>query len=324
MQTIIYTEYGSPDVLKLTETEKPVPQDDEVLVKIHATGLNYADTVLLSGKPFLIRLESGLSNPGTKTPGADIAGVVEAVGNNVSRFKIGDAVFGDISGVGFGGLAEYVAVPETLLAHKPENVSFEEAAATPMAAVTALQGIRNTGEIKAGQNVLIYGASGGVGTFALQIAKSYNTTVTAVCSTGKVDMVKSIGADHVIDYKKEDFTQNGKRYDLIAAVNGFRPLSDYKNALSENGTYVVIGGSLRQIFAGMLLGSLMTINSTKKLKSMGVAKPDADDLTFIAELIDAGKIKPVVDRCYPLEDTAEAFRYVTNGHAKGKVIISIA
>jgi len=285
--------------------------------------LNYADTALLSGKPFLIRFETGLSNPGKRTPGADVAGVVEAVGSNVTRFKVGDAVFGDTSGVGFGGLAEYVAVPEKTLVHKPENATFEEAAAVPMAAVTALQGIRNTGEIKAGQKVLIYGASGGVGTFAVQIAKSYDTHVTAVCSTGKVDMVKSIGADEVIDYKKEDFTQNGERYDLIIAVNGHRPLSDYKGALSENGTYVVVGGTLRQIFSGMLLGSLMTINSTKKLKSMGAAKSDADDLAFIAGLINAGKIKPVVDRCYPLDESAEAMRYVTDGHAKGKVVITV-
>ena len=264
MKAIVYTKYGPPDVLQLKEVEKPTPKDDEVLIKVHAASVNAADLHLLRADPFLVRLDSGLLKPKNKILGADIAGRVEAVGRNVKQFKPGDEVFGDISACGWGGFAEYVCARENVLALKSASMTFEEAAAVPMAAVTALQGIRDTGQIKPGQKVLINGASGGVGTFAVQIAKSFGTEVTAVCSTSKMDMVRSIGADHVIDYTKEDFTQNGKRYDLIIGANGHQSLSDYKGALSPEGIYVCTGGTMAQIFESMLLGPLTSMNGSKK------------------------------------------------------------
>lgn len=322
MKAIVYTEYGTPDVLQYKEVEKPSPKDGEVLIKIHAAALNAADWYLLEGKPFIARLEAGIQKPKYPIRGADIAGQIVAVGKNVRQFQVDDAVFGDISGCGWGGLAEYVAVPEHLLALKPSNITFQQAAAVPMAAVTALQGLRK-GEIKAGQKVLINGASGGVGTFAVQIAKAFGAEVTAVCSTRNVDMVRSIGADHVIDYTKENFTQNGQRYDLILAVNGFHSLSDYKRALSDEGIYVCAGGSMRQIFQAMLLGSVVSMNGRKQLRSMGTAKPNQADLQFIGDLLKDGKVVPVIDKCYPLSEAAEAFRYMKAVHAKGKVIINV-
>jgi NADPH:quinone reductase-like Zn-dependent oxidoreductase len=323
MKAIVYHGYGLPEVLRLEEVEAPSLKDNEVLVKVYAASVNYADWHLLRGDPFLLRLESGLLKPKNKILGADIAGQVEAVGRNVKEFQTGDEVFGDTSACGWGGLAEYVAVPENALVLKPSNLSFEEAAAVPMAAVTALQGIRDHGQIKPGQKVLIVGASGGVGTFALQIAKSFGTEVTAVCSTGKIDMVRSIGADHVIDYTKEDFTQNGQQYDLIVGANGHYSLSDYKRALAPEGTYVCTGGTMAQIFESMLLGPLRSMNGSKKLKNMGVAKPSQKDLSVMKELLEARKVVPVIDRCYPLQDVSAALRYLGEGHAKGKVVITV-
>ena len=238
MKAIVYNKYGPPDVLELKEVEKPIPEDNQVLVKIHAASVNYGNLVLLRGKPFLARFAFGLLKPKYSIPGGDIAGRVEAVGKNVKQFQPGDEVFGDLSGCGWGGFAEYVSVPENALALKPANMSFEEAAAVPMAAVTALQGLRDKGKIQSGQKVLINGASGGVGTFAVQIAKSFGAEVTGVCSTRNVDILRSIGADHIIDYTKEDFTQKTQSYDLILAVNGYQPISAYKRALSPNGIYV--------------------------------------------------------------------------------------
>src|SRR6266581_384801 len=255
MRAIGYHTYGSPDVLKLEEVQKPVPQDDEVLVKVHAASVNAAELHLLRADPFLMRLMGyGLLKPKHTILGAAMAGRVEAVGRNVTQFQPGDEIFGDLTKCGFGAFAEYVCASEDALALKPANVTFEEAAAVPLAAVTALQGLRAKGQIKPGQKVLIYGAGGGVGTFAVQIAKSFGAEVTAVCSTRNVDMVRSIGADHVIDYTQEDFTQNGQRYDLILAANGYHPLSDYKRALSPQGMYVMTGGSMAQLFQAMLLG----------------------------------------------------------------------
>lgn len=323
MKAVVYTQYGSPDVLQFTEVEKPAPGDNQVLIKIHATGLNAADKYLLSGRPFMLRADSGLRRPKNTILGADIAGVVEIVGPNAKQFKPGDAVFGDISGCGWGGLAEYVAVSENALAHKPANLTFEEAAAVPMAAVTALQGLRDKGRIQAGQTVLINGASGGVGSFAVQIAKAFGAEVTAVCSTGKMDMVRSIGADHVIDYTREDFTRSGRRYDLIIAANGYQSILAYRRALNPDGTYVVTGGALSQIFQGMLLGPLLSLGGNRKMGNL-LARPNQNDLTFIKDLIEAGKVTPVVDRCYPLSETAEALRYLGQGHAQGKVVISVA
>lgn len=325
MKAVVYTQYGSPDVLQLEEVEKPASADNEVLVKVHAVALNYADWGLLTGKPFMVRLMAGgVLKPKNKILGADIAGRVEAVGKNASHFQPGDEVFGDISGGGWGGFAEYVSVPENVLVRKPANVTFEEAAAVPLAAVTALQGIRDKGQIQPGQKVLINGASGGVGSFAVQIAKSFGTEVTAVCSTGKMEMVRSIGADHIIDYTKEDFTQNGRHYDLIIGANGYHPLSDYKRALAPGGTYVCTGGTLAQVFQAMLLGPLMSVSGDKKLGSMGVAKPNQKDLAFLKTFLEAGKIVPVIDKCYPLRETAAAFRYLGEGHARGKVVVTLA
>jgi NADPH:quinone reductase-like Zn-dependent oxidoreductase len=322
MKAIVYHNYGSPDVLKLEEVEKPTPKDDEVLIKVIAVSVNAADLHLLKADPFLIRLSSGLLNPKNEILGSDIAGQVEAVGCNVQQFKIGDEVFGDISGCGWGGFAEYACAREDALVLKPANISFEEAAAVPMAAVTALQGLRNNRQIQPGQKVLINGASGGVGSFAVQIAKSFGAEVTAVCSTRNVDTVRSIGADHVIDYTREDFTKNGKQYDLILAANGDRSISDYRRALAPTGTYVMSGGSMSQLTQAMLFGPWYSKTGGQKMGNI-LAKPNNKDLTFIKELVEAGKVVPVIDRCYPLSETADAIRYVGEGHARGKVVISV-
>ena len=323
MKAIVYTKYGPPDVLQLKEVERPTPKENEVLVKIHAASLNAYDWHLLTADIFLVRLMGGgLLKPKNTLLGADIAGRVEVVGRNVKQFRPGDEVFGDIAAWGNGGFAEYVSVPENALAPKPANLSFEEAAAVPMAAVTALQGLRDQGQIQPRQKVLINGASGGVGTFALQIAKSFGAEVTAVCSTRNLDTARSLGADHVIDYTQEDFTQNGQQYDLILAVNGYHPISAYKRALTPQGIYVMAGGSTTQIFQAMLLGPWMSKNGGKKMGNVS-AKQNQKDLVFMKELLEAGKVVPVIDRRYPLSETAEAFRYLGEGHARGKVVISI-
>lgn len=322
MKAVVYTKYGSPDVLQLKEVEKPTPKDNEVLIRIHAASANAADWHLLRGDPFLLRLGYGLLKPNNTILGADIAGRVEAVGNNVTQFQPGDEVFGDISGCGLGGFAEYVSVPEHAVISKPASMTFEEAAAVPMAAVTALQGLRDKGQIQPGQKVLIHGASGGVGTFAVQIAKAFRAEVTAVCSTRKVDLVRSIGADQVIDYTQEDFTKNGQRYDLILAANGNRSMFEYKRALAPKGRYVVIGGSMTQIFQAMLLGPLLSMAGRQNIGNVR-ARPNQKDLACMKELLEAGKVIPVIDRCYPLSETAEAIRYLEAGHARGKVVITV-
>ncbi len=323
MKAIVYHEYGSPDVLKLEEVEKPTPKEDEILIKVHAASANAADWHLLRADPFLVRLMGfGLLKPKNKILGADVAGRVEAVGRNVKQFQPSDEVFGDLSGCGFGAFAEYVSVPENALVLKPANISFEEAAAVPLAAVTALQGLRDKGQIQPGQKVLINGASGGVGTFAVQIAKSFGAEVTAVCSTRNLDMARSIGADQVIDYTQEDFTQNGQRYDLILAANGYHPLSAYKRTLSPKGIYVMAGGSTAQIFQALLLGPWMSMTGSKKMGALS-AKPNQKDLVFMKELLEAGKVVPVIERRYPLSEVAEAIRYLEEGHARGKVIITV-
>ncbi|CAA9277670.1 MAG: Bifunctional protein: zinc-containing alcohol dehydrogenase; quinone oxidoreductase (NADPH:quinone reductase); Similar to arginate lyase [uncultured Chloroflexia bacterium] len=322
MKAVVYTKYGSPDVLQLKEVEKPTPKDNEVLIRIHAASANAADWHLLRGDPFLLRLGYGLLKPNNTILGADIAGRVEAVGNNVTQFQPGDEVFGDISGCGLGGFAEYVSVPEHAVISKPASMTFEEAAAVPMAAVTALQGLRDKGQIQPGQKVVIHGASGGVGTFAVQIAKAFRAEVTAVCSTRKVDLVRSIGADHVIDYTQEDFTKNGQRYDLILAANGNRSMFEYKRALAPTGRYVVTGGSMAQLFQAMLLGPLLSTAGRQKMGNV-LARPNQKDLACMKELLEAGKVIPVIDRCYPLSETAEAIRYLEAGHARGKVVITV-
>lgn len=322
MKAMVYTQYGPPDVLQLKEVEKPTPQASEVLIKIHAASVNAADWHVLKADPFIARFDAGLFKPKFPILGADIAGVVESIGTGVTQFKPGDEVYGDLSHCGWGGFAEYVAVPENVLALKPTNLSFPEAASVPMAALTALQGLRDKGQIRAGQKVLINGASGGVGTFAVQIAKSFGAEVTAVCSTSKMDMVRSIGADIVIDYTKEDFTRNGQQYGLILAANGYHSIFAYKRALAPNGIYVMTGGTLSQIFQALLLGSLVSKTGTKKMYGV-LAKPNPTDLAYMKDLIEAGKVTPVIDRCYPLAETAEAIRYVDAGHARGKVIITM-
>ncbi len=322
MKAIVNTTYGSPDVLQFKDVEKPSPTDDEVLIKVLAASVNAADLHFLRADPFLIRFMSGLLKPKTTILGADIAGRVEAVGKNVTQFKPGDEVFGDISGCGWGGFAEYVCASEDALALKPTNLSFEEAAAVPMAAVTALQGLRNKGQIQPGQKVLINGASGGVGTFAVQIAKSFGAEVTGVSSTRNVDMARSIGADHVIDYTQADFTKNGKQYDLILAANGDRSISEYKRALAPKGTYVTSGGSGAQAFQAMIFGPGISMTGSKKMGNL-LARPNKKDLTFLKELLEAGKVVPIIDRRYPLREVPEALRYLEEGHAKGKVVITI-
>ena len=321
MKAIVCRKYGSPDVLRLEELEKPTPKDHEVLLKVHAASANAGDWHLLRGEPFPVRLMFGLLKPRHKILGADVAGRVAAVGRNVSEFQPGDEVFGDISVCGFGAFAEYVCVTENALVLKPANLSFEEAAAAPAAAVTALQGLRK-GQIQPGQKVLVNGASGGVGTFAVQIAKSFGADVTGVCSTRNLDRVRSIGADHVIDYTREDFTQNGRRYDLILAANGYHSIGDYKRALSPNGIYVMTGGSGAQMFQAMFLGPWLSMVGNKKMGNL-LMKPNKKDLVFVKELLEAGKVVPVIDRRYPLNEVADAIRYLEEGHARGKIVITL-
>jgi NADPH:quinone reductase-like Zn-dependent oxidoreductase len=319
MKAIVCTKYGSPDVLQFKDVEKPTPKDDEVLIKIHAASVNAYDWHLLTADIFLVRLMGGgLLRPKDTRIGVDIAGRVEAVGKNVKQFQPDDEVFGMVR----GGFAEYACAPENALALKPVNLSFEQAAAVPMAAVTALQGLRDEGQIQAGQKVLINGASGGVGTFAVQIAKSFGAEVTAVCSTMNVDQARSLGADHIIDYTKENFTENGQQYDFILAANGYHSLSAYKRALTPKGIYVMAGGSKAQIFQAMLMGSWMSETGGRKMGGVS-ARRNQKDLTFLKELVEAGKLVPVIDRRYPLSEAAEALRYLGEGHARGKVVITV-
>jgi NADPH:quinone reductase-like Zn-dependent oxidoreductase len=325
VKAIVYTKYGTPDVLKFKNMEKPIPLDDEVLVEIHAASVNAYDWHFLTADVFLIRLMGGgLLKPANPALGADISGKIAAVGKNVTRFKPGDEVFGSAKG-GKGGFGEYVCANKKSLALKPANVSFEEAATASMAALTALQGLRNEGQIQAGQNVLIYGASGGVGTFAIQIAKSFDTKVTAVCSSKNVDIARSIGADHVIDYTQEDFAKDGKLYNLIFVANGNLSASKLKQALKPNGICVLAGGgnsSIFQLLVGMLQGWWIAKTENKKIGSF-MANINHEDLGVMKELLASGRVKPVIDRRYSLEQTTDALRYLGEGHAQGKVVITV-
>ncbi|MGB5047486.1 MAG: NAD(P)-dependent alcohol dehydrogenase, partial [Caldilineaceae bacterium] len=295
MKAIIAPKYGSPDVLELRDVDKPTPKADEVLVKIHAAAVNAGDWHLLRADPFLIRLMYGLLVPKHPILGSDMAGTVEAVGSAVTQFQVGDEVFGSE----LGTFAEYAAVPESRLVLKPTGLSFEKAASVPVAAVTALQALRDHGQIAPGKKVLINGASGGVGTFAVQIAKAFGAEVTGVCSTGKMEMVRSIGADHVIDYTQEDFTKNGQRYDLILAANGYQPLSAYARALSPQGIYVMSGGAMAQLFEVMIWGMLKSKKGGKTFGNMTV-KSSQEDLILMKELIEASKVVPVLVQRFPL------------------------
>lgn len=324
MKAIICPKYGSPDVLQLREVVKPVPQEDEVLIQIHAASLNSRDLRMLRAKPIFMRLMPGcLFRPKNKILGADFAGRVEAIGGNAKLFKPGDEVFGYLpSATGRGTFAEYVCSKEKLMALKPVNLTFKQAAAVPEAAMTALQGLRDKGNIQPGQKVLIHGASGGVGTFAVQIAKALGAEVTAVCSTRNLEMARALGADHVIDYKMENFTQNGQQYDLILAVNGYRPISDYLRALSPEGIYVVVGGAMVQLIQAASKGRRISRTGSQKIYIASLVQSQPD-LLFIKSLLETGKIIPVIDGCYPLSKTAEAFWYFEKEHAQGKVVITV-
>ncbi|MFQ3662956.1 MAG: NAD(P)-dependent alcohol dehydrogenase [Chloroflexaceae bacterium] len=317
-----YRTYGAPDVLQPTTVAIPTPGAGEVLVQIHAASLNQADLYLLRGEPWVARLSSGLRRPKRPTLGADIAGCVVAVGGGVTHFQPGDAVYGDLSACGLGGFAEYVCVREEALAPKPASLSFAQAAAVPMAAVTALQGLRVAGSIAAGARLLIHGASGGVGTFAVQLAKAMGAHVTAVCSTRHVEQARTLGAEHVIDYTREDFTRDGRRYDLILVVNGRHPLAKYRRALSPRGRLVVVGGDAGTILRATLLGSVVSLVHSITVRSL-IARPGRDDLLFVGQLLDSGVVVPVIDRCYPLGELPEAMRYLATGHARGKIVITM-
>lgn len=321
MKAVTYTEYGSPNVLKLTDEAIPTPKDNEVLIRISAAAVNPLDWHLLRGEPFLVRLMGfGLLKPKHRILGADLSGRVEAVGTNVTRFKIGDEVFG----ASMGGFAEYVCVNQDKLVLKPPAITFEQAAAAPIAGITALQALRDNGRLQSGQHVLINGASGGVGTFAVQIAKALGAQVTGVCSGENIETVTSIGADHVIDYTKEEFWSGGKEYDLIVDNAAFQSIQKSLRALKSTGIYVGVGGSSSSltVLQSLILNPLLARLKGKKVVSF-MANTNQADLVFIKELLEAGKVVPVIDRKYRLSETAEAIRHVEKGHTRGKVIITL-
>jgi NADPH:quinone reductase-like Zn-dependent oxidoreductase len=325
MKAVVYTEYGSPDVLKYGEIQKPTVKDDEILVKVHAASVNPLDWHHMRGEPFLVRFQDGLRKPKNPMLGADVAGRVEAVGSNVKLFRPGDEVFGDLFECGLGAFAEYVSVPENVpFVLKPTATTFAQAAAVPVAAVTALQGLRDKGQLQHGQRVLINGASGGVGTFSVQIAKAFGGEVTGVCSTRNLEMVRSIGADHAIDYTQEDFTRNGQHYDLIIDNVGNRSLADFQRALTPKGICVIIGfTSLPLLFQAMFLGPLISRTGGRQIGLMGTVKSNKKDLAFMNELLESGKVTSVIDRRYSLREVPEAIRYLEEGHARGKVVITL-
>jgi NADPH:quinone reductase-like Zn-dependent oxidoreductase len=318
MKAIVYHNYGSPDVLQCEETETPAPANGEVLIKVRAASVNPIDR-LFRGRPYLVRIKIGLSKPMDPRLGRDVAGQVEAVGPNVTQFKPGDEVFGTCS----GAYAEYACASESAFVMKPDNVTFEQAASVPIAGLTALQGLRDKGQIQPGQKVLINGASGGVGTFAVQIAKSFGADVTGVCSTGNVEMVRSIGADRVIDYTREDFTKGTERYDLIFDCISNHSLGACRRVLNPNGKFVIVGGKKVRTLLSRALTGLVWSRFVSQSFVMFVAKLTKDDLTILGDLMQAGKVTPVIDRTYPLSEVPEAVRYLEEGHARGKVVITL-
>jgi NADPH:quinone reductase-like Zn-dependent oxidoreductase len=324
MKAIVQTEYGSPDVLSLQEVDKPVVTANGLLVRVRAASVNAGDWHLMRGEPFISRLMfGGILKPKFKTLGMDVAGCVEAVGKDVTQFQVGDEVFGDLSECGFGTFAEYICTTEAALVLKPANISFEQAATVPCAALTALQGLRDCGQIKSGQKVLINGASGGVGSFAVQIAKAFGAEVTAVCSTNKMEMMRSIGADLIIDYTQTDVAKNGQQYDLILDAAAYRrSVFDYSPILKTNGTYVLVGGSIARLFQVMLFGSVISRITRRKVKSLMV-KPDRSDLIILKDLIETGKIVPFIDRTYNLSEVPAAIGQLEQRQVRGKVAISI-
>jgi NADPH:quinone reductase-like Zn-dependent oxidoreductase len=320
MKAIIRTQYGSPDVLQLAEVETPTPSGYEVLIKVCAASVNPMDLFLMRGAPWN-RAIPGLRTPKQKILGCDIAGRVEAVGRNVKQFQPGDEVFG-VTGFHGKGFAEYVCAMEGKVGPKPANLSFEDAAAVPIAASTALQALRDKGRVQPGHRVLVEGASGGVGTFAVQIARAFGAEVTAVCSTRNVEVARSIGAAHVIDYTRADFARSGLRYDLILAANSHHTIFDYRRALRQSGIYVAAGGGAARILETLFLGSLLSLTGSKKM-GFFVANINNKDLVFLKDLLESGKVVPVIDRRYPLSGAAEALRYLAEGHAQGKIVLTI-
>lgn len=321
MKAIVYHEYGTPDVLALQDVDQPTPGHDEVLVRVRAASVNSWDWDLLTGTPMYARLE-GLRRPKYEILGADIAGRVEAVGTNVERLRPGDDVFGDISGCGWGGYAEYVAVPEHALAMKSPTMTFEESAATPQAGGLALRGVHNQGNLQRGESILINGAGGGVGTFAIQMAKRIGAEVTAVDSTEKLDLMRDLGADNVIDYRRSDFTKNGRRYDMILDVVARRSIFRYRGSLGPHGRFVMIGGSVSTGLQTMLIGPLLSQMGSMKLGLL-MHRPNTEDLARMNELYEAGEVVPIIERVYPLSETPAALRHVGEGHALGKVVITV-
>jgi len=317
MKAVVWTRYGPPEVLEVHEVDRPIPRDDEVLVKVHAASINSWDWELLNGKAQITL--GGRLRPKYKILGCDVAGTVVEAGRSAKRFKPGDDVFGDISGSGWGGFAEFVCAKERVLALKSAKMSFEQAAATPQAAVLALQGLRDKGRVRSGRRVLINGAGGGVGTFAVQVAKFYGAEVTGVDSAEKLDMLRSIGADHVVDYAKEDFTKTGQVYDLILDVVSHRSVLDYGRAMSVGGISVIIGGSPGKVLPSLLLGSWVL--GSRKVRLL-LLRPNPLDLAFLNELFEAGKVVPIIDRIYTFNEVIEAFRYFGKGRVKGKIVIT--
>jgi NADPH:quinone reductase-like Zn-dependent oxidoreductase len=317
MKAIVYSSYGSPDVLRYEEVETPVPKESEVLIRIRAASANPLDWHFIEGKPFLVRLAGGLRKPKIGRPGVDVAGVVEAAGKSVAQFKPGNEVFG----VCRGAFAEFACAAEDKLTLKPAGISFDDAASLPVAAITALQGLRDKGHIQAGQKVLIDGASGGVGTFAVQIAKSFGVDVTAVCSTGKMETARSLGADHVIDYTKEDFTKGAQHYDLVFAPNAFHSIFQYRRSLVALGICVIGGGGMSQAAQTLLLGPIVSLFGGKKMTFVG-AKVVVKDLIILKGMVESGKIVPVIDKRYALKEVPDAIRYLAEGHARGKIVIT--
>lgn len=320
MKAIIHTKYGQPDVLELKEVEKPSPKDNEVLVKVQAASVNLSDWEGLVGKPLYARM-GGLFKPGNPILGSDVAGIVEAVGRNVTLFQPGDEVFGQIPSYA-GGFAEYVCVSEKSMAKKPAGLTFEEASVFPQAAVIALQGIRDKGQIQPGQRVLINGAGGGSGTFAVQLAKLYGAKVTGVDNSRKLAMLRELGADDVIDYTQEDFTKNGQCYDFILDLVGYRSVYAYKRALNTNGNYYMVGGSVATMFQVLLLGSRVGKAEGKNIRLLMV-QPNIKDLLFMTGLYETRKIVPVIDRSFPLREVPDALRYLGDGQVKGKIVITM-
>ncbi len=324
MKAIRRDRYGPPDILELDDVEKPVPKNDEVLVRIRASSLNQADLDYLLGKPFLTRMGTGLRTPRNRGLGLDAAGQVEAVGPDVTAFQPGDDVFGDLTAFGYGAFAEYACAPEDAWAHKPASLTFEQAATIPQAAILALQGLKRGARIEPGDRVLVNGASGNVGPFAVQIAKAFGAHVTGVCSTAKMDMVRGFGADEVIDYTRKDYTRSGQRYDWIVDLAGNRSILECRRALKPRGVYVMVGGPASRILGALLIGPLISLAGSRKMGLMLWWKVfKKEDVVLLKELIEAGQVRPVIDRRYRLADVPEALRYLQEGHARGKVVITV-